>query len=463
MRVRDVPIATMVLIAMLAGYSNPVPVSGQSLDESVTRYVGPYVEAGDFAGVVLLADHGGVVLERAFGRAAAAPAMPRSIDQKFRIGSVSKQFTAAAILLLAEDGKITLSEPLARWFPDGSPLHEVTAHQLLTHTAGVPDIYELEAYPDMVAGGWSLARVVGELEAESLRFEPGSSYAYSNGGYIVLARLVELAAGQSFEDVLRERIFAPLGLVSTGSEPRTGPVEGQARPYDPAGRAGVSEAPALDLGVLRGAGSLYSSANDLYRWLRSLHDGELLSAESWAWMTTDHGNGYGYGVSVYARGGRPVLGHDGRVAGGISDVTLYLDDGSAVVVVGNVQSGVADEFRRDLARLLVREEVVPRLRENRDAARPEDGSGWEPTTAELDALEGRYRFHPGLVVAVRQEGGRLLVRANRGAESDLVPMERGVFFSRMLYANVEFESAAGGRQMVWSEGGNRWVGILETD
>jgi CubicO group peptidase (beta-lactamase class C family) len=439
-----------------------VRARAQTLEESVVRYVEPYVEVGDFAGVVLLADAEGVVFERAFGRTGRPPRAPRSLDASYRIGSVSKQFTAAAVLLLAESGDLALDEPLARWFPDLENLRAVTPHELLTHTAGLSDVYELPSFPELNQSGADLEELVEAIAREKPHFAPGSSYAYSNGNYIVLARLIELASGQPFETYLRERVFRPLGLENIGSEPSSGPVAGEAPPYDPAGRDGVRPAAALDLRVVRGAGSLYASARDLYGWLRALYEGELLAGESWSAMTTDHGNGYGYGLSVYERGGRPVVGHDGRGAGGIADVTLFLDDGSVIVVVGNVQSGVADEFRRDLSRLLARSNApTPRLRERRDAPRPRPGTGWQPSGEELARWAGDYRFHPSLVVHVRASEGRLLARANEGVETELVPMERGVFFSRTLYANVEFEAGEEGRRMIWNEAGNRWVGRLE--
>ena len=177
------------------------------------------------------------------------------------------------------------------------------------------------------------------------------------------------------------------------------------------------------------------------KWSAALHGGRVLSGASHEKLTRDYGNGYGYGVSLFQRFGRDVIGHDGRVAGYSSDLARYVDEQTTIVILSNVQSVARDEIRRLVAGAVFGAEyTVPTTRESR-----------EHPPATVEELVGVYSFGPGFEVSITESDGRLLARANQGGYSELVAMDTETWFSRMLYATVRFGRDEDGEvdRLIW--------------
>ena len=310
----------------------------------------------------------------------------------------------------------------------GFPHGGVTLEQLLTHTAGVADVYSLERFGVTAGQHAAFEDVIDDLGREPLAFAPGEAYAYSNGGYALLAAVVEAAAGMPYDAFLEARIFGPLGMQQTAEHAPGPAVPNRVPGYVPWGRAGLMPINPVAPAFLRGSGGIWSSAADLVTWAEALHGGLLLTPASYTKLTTDYGRAYGYGVSVFTRFGRPTTGHDGRVAGYASDLAHYTEDGVTVAILGNVESVARDRIRREIAAVVFGEELRPYAPPNFDVD-PPDG---------LAAFAGVYSFGPGFSVSIREENGRLLARANEGGASELVPLRDGRWFSRMLYTEVCF-------------------------
>lgn len=443
------------LLTILIGVTSPAAAQGvvvrQDLTADIDRIVSPYVAVGDFMGVVAVQQDGQAPVVLPYGLASVELGVPHRATDIFLIGSMSKQFTAVAILLLEQDGRLKTSDLVSNYLPDFKPDTLITIEQLLTHTAGVADVYSLERYSTTAGQGGSFADVVRDIGMMELTHQPGSAYAYSNGGYSVLAAIIERASGMAYGDYLAHRIFKPLGMESTSHAQAAPVVENRVPGYDPWGRSGLTPVVPPASAYLTGSGSLWSSAADLLTWSSALHGGRLLSATSYAKLTRDYGRGYGYGVSVFKRFGRDVVGHDGRVTGYASDVARYLEARTTVLILSNVQSVARDEIRRSVAAIVLGEPVAEtetRVFADRaiDAAMPE--------------LVGVYSFGPGFEVSIRESNGRLLARANEGSDSELVPMTDGAWFSRVLYASVRFERDATGRvdRLRWGRGNQAPVG-----
>jgi hypothetical protein len=292
--------------------------------------------------------------------------------------------------------------------------------------------------------------VIRDLGAMALTHRPGTAYAYSNGGYSLLAAVIERTSGMSYGDYLATRMFKPLGMTST-SHDQPGPALANRVPgYDPWGRDALTPVLPPAATYTTGSGSLWSSGADLLAWSSALHGERLLTRASYAKLTRDYGHAYGYGVSVFTRFGRDVVGHDGRVTGYASDMARYLKERTTVVILSNVQSVARDEIRQSVAAAVLGEPAVapepPRF-----ADRP------SPVVADLS---GEYAFGPGFVVSIRESGGRLLARANEGSDSELVQTTDGAWFSRVLYATVRFERDQTGQvdRLIWGRGDRAPVG-----
>ncbi|HEX8251347.1 MAG TPA: serine hydrolase [Pyrinomonadaceae bacterium] len=252
-----------------------------------------YYDYGQFNGSVLVADGGKVIYKKGFGMANMEWNIPNSADTKFRIASVTKQFTAALVLQLAQEGKIKLDGKITDYLPDyrKDTGGKVTIHQLLNHTSGIPDYRNVSSNPHSAAD-FVKKHVSGDLE-----FEPGTKYKYNNGGYSILGAIIERVTGKSYETVLTERILKPLGMTNSGYAHHSTLLEKHAGSYQKT-PVGYVVAPYIDMAIPYAAGSMYSTVEDLYKWDHALYEDKILSAESRKLMfTPGHGN-YGYGIRI---------------------------------------------------------------------------------------------------------------------------------------------------------------------
>jgi len=444
-------VQALILVTCIA---SPVAAERSPLSElapEIDRVVSPYVVAGDFMGVIGIQRDDESPLFLSYGLASIELASRHRAEGIFLVGSISKQFTAAAILLLEQEGKLKTSDYVRLYLPEFKPDASITIEHLLTHQSGVADVYSLRRYRDTGGQGGSFDDILGDLNDLELTHRAGSAYAYSNGGYAVLAAIVERASGMSYGDFLQDRIFLPLGMTSTTHDDPVPAVSNRVPGYDPWGARALTAATSPSVAYTTGSGSLWSSAADLLTWNNALHGGRLLTRQSYSKLAHDYGHAYGYGVSVFKRFGRDVIGHDGRITGYASDVARYLDERVTVVVLSNVQSVARDEIRRSVAAVVFGEIIDPpddRVFSDKALDRP------------VTDLVRVYSFGPGFDVTISQQGHRLLARANEGGESELVPMTDGSWFSRMLYASVRFEREESGfvSRLIWGRGANAPVG-----
>jgi CubicO group peptidase (beta-lactamase class C family) len=304
-------------------------------------------------GTALVTTGGSVQVALADGLANALTGVPCTPRTQFQLCSVSKQFTAAAVLLLAESGRLDLGEPAGRWLPDSPPQwQQVPLHQLLSHTAGVP--HWLEAPGLDPAEPVPISERLQVIQATHLRTEPGTTWHYSSPGYLLAAHIVERASGRPYREFLTERILSPLKLTQTtvGSTPG-----GAARGY----RDGQPVAP-FDLDTMPGTGDIWSTAADLTRFTAALHRGELIAASSLRAMRTAHApvgdddegelrlttTGYGYGMFTGDFGGLTAWYHPGDNPGYQSLACWIPDRAASLVILANDEAVDMTDLLRQL-------------------------------------------------------------------------------------------------------------------
>ena len=288
--------------------------------DAIDALMRPY--AGDVPGAsVLVVRDGEVVVRRSYGLADVENRVAATPSTNYRLASVTKQFTAAAILLLAEDGKLTLDDRVQRWLPS-LPV-DVTIRQLLTHTSGVVD------YEDFVTTRVLDADVLRLLEPHARTyFAPGTSYRYSNSGYALLALIVERASGQSFASFLRDRIFQPLGMTNTVAHVEgVSVVANRAYGYS----EGWKRTDQSTTSAVLGDGGIYSSINDLARWDAALSAGRFAAALAPAVATDDPRTRYGFGWRITG----DTVWHSGETIGFRNVIVRYPERRLTVVILTN--------------------------------------------------------------------------------------------------------------------------------
>ncbi len=323
----------VLLLAVLLGACAPAPTlamdyTALSADFDATGRM--LAQRGYFSGSVLVARNGQVILSQGYGFADYAQHIPNTAQTKFRIGSITKQFTAMAILILQEQGKLTVSDKLCAYLADcPESWQAVTLHQLLTHTSGIPDTTNLSE---------SLDQAIADAKARPLDFQPGEKFGWSNTGYNLLGKVIEAASGQTYESFLQQNIFEPLGMSNTGYD------HGQADlalGYETSGSYPVM----LDNpDVLFACGALYSTVEDLYRWDQALYTARLVSQKTLDAMFTAYvvipdsgGQSYGYGWVIRLGTPRLIM-HDGVLTGFRSVIFRYPDDKTTIIVLANQQN-----------------------------------------------------------------------------------------------------------------------------
>jgi CubicO group peptidase (beta-lactamase class C family) len=288
----------------------------------------------------MVAKGGSVVADLAGGLASAEAGSACTSATRFQICSVSKQFTAAAVMLLVESGRLDLGEPLARWLPEGPPQwRQVTLHHLLSHTAGVP--HWLEAPGLDPAEPMRISERLEVIQATPLRTEPGAHWHYSSPGFLLAGLIVERASGQPYREFLTERVLSPLKLTRT----TTGRAPGDAA----RGYKDGQPAPSWDLDTMPGTGDIWSTTGDLTRFTTALHSGELVTASSLRAMSTAHAaldddddgeprlttTGYGYGMFTGTFAGHPACYHPGDNPGYQSFACWLPDQAASIVILVN--------------------------------------------------------------------------------------------------------------------------------
>lgn len=308
--------------------------------EAMLAYLDRLTQSGQFMGAVLVADKGDILVNEGFGFADVAAVRPNTPQTQLRIGSLSKQFTAAAILRLAQEGLLTVDDTVATFIPDYPNGDQITIHHLLTHTSGVPNYEQRPDLRQVVGSPIPLDDLIASFAGQPLLFPPGQGYAYSSSGYVLLTKIIEVVSGQPYAGYVRTELLEPVGMGRSGydfldpalPEPATGY---QLTP------GGPQPAIITDSSWPSGAGALYSTAADLYRWDRALYSDALLSAASRAAMFTpwvaDTGNGtaYGYGWELGTMSGRETVSHGGAIFGFASYLARFPQDDAVIIVLSN--------------------------------------------------------------------------------------------------------------------------------
>lgn len=336
------------------------------------------LQAADaFSGAVLVARGDEIVVHRGFGLADREHGVPIGTDGIFRIGSLTKPVTAAAVLISVDRGRMSLDDLICEALdPCPSRWASVTVKHLLTHTSGIPDHFgDLEAVP-VEATAAECRRVLAGLGEGTLRSEPGAEYAYSNFNYVLLGLALESAHGEPWEAVLDRLMFEPLGLDSMGYDDVRAILPGRVRGYDrdDAGRIVHID---YDDHAAYAAGGLRSTIGDFFRWSRAAIAGELLSDDLRAEAFTPYRERYGYGWQIRDLFERRMYNHTGGIDGFSTHIAHYPDEDLTIVVFGNVASDSAMLRACETAYILFDWAEPPRTAEGWAALEPRAACGLE--------------------------------------------------------------------------------------
>jgi CubicO group peptidase (beta-lactamase class C family) len=321
------------------------------------QVVESYVSGKAFMGSVLVARGNDILLSKGYGSANLEWNIPNSPSTKFRLGSITKQFTSASILLLEERGKLKTGDLVKKYIPDApAAWDKITVYHLLTHTSGIPNFTGFPDYKAQEPFPTTTEKLVARFRDKPLDFQPGEKWSYSNSGYVLLGYLIEKAGGETYQKFLQENIFGPLGMKDSGYDSNSAVIPRRASGYVP-GKNGPENAGFIHMSVPFSAGALYSTTEDLLRWERALFGGKLLSAASLEKMTTPYKEDYACGLGVRNANGRKLIEHGGGIEGFNTFLGYYPEDKLTVVVLSNINGDAPGQIASRLAAVAHGEKV----------------------------------------------------------------------------------------------------------
>jgi CubicO group peptidase (beta-lactamase class C family) len=349
---------TMLILSLAGARAQTIEIIDQTLRTHIDRIAAQVLEeTGVPSASVAIVKGGKLAYTHAFGSArlatAADPAVPATPAMRYSVGSISKQFTAAAILMLQEDGKLSIDDPVGKYVPGLTRGNEVTIRQILSHTSGYQDYWPEDYVMTPMLAPESAQQILDTWARKPLDFEPGTQWQYSNTNYVIAGRIVESVTGQPLMELLTRRIFRPLGMTSVWNSDETKLTQADATAYYRHALGPLRIAPKEGRGWMFAAGELAMTAHDLALWDESLIAQSILKPESYKQMFTEvklkdgKGTHYGLGVEVRDRDGHRSIEHSGEVSGFVADNEVLVDDGVAVAVLTNQDAvGAASTIAR---------------------------------------------------------------------------------------------------------------------
>jgi len=336
-----------------------ISLFSQSNAEKIDNLLKNYVEFNQFNGSVLVAEDGDIIHKKGYGYANFEWDIKNTSDTKFRLASVTKQFTAMLIMLEVQDKRIDLIKPITEYIPNYPKKTGdlITVHHLLTHTAGIPNYTSFpNFFKEKSRNFYSPQKLMEEFWNMELEFNVGSKYSYSNSGYHLLGVILENVTGKTYDTLLKERIFEPLEMQNSGYDLTKPLLKKRAYAYQKSGNT-IVNADYIDMSIPYSAGSIYSTVEDLYKWDQSLYNHDLLSEELTEKMFTPLLSNYAYGWIVTdnkTESGEKykVISHSGGVNGFSTRIMRYVTQNDLIVVLDNTSGGKNTEIVRNIYNIL---------------------------------------------------------------------------------------------------------------
>lgn len=408
------------------------------IKEKVNALVRPYLNSRSFSGAVLVARDGKIVVNKGYGMASYEYNVPVTTQTKFYVASISKSFTAAAVLLLQEKGLLNVNDPISRFIPDFPNGERITIHQLLTHTSGITNYITFPDFADLSKRFYTVEQVTDLFRNKPLIFQPGQRSSYSNSNYALLAYIIEKVSGLKYGEFLRTSFFDPLGMSDTGHPGYPNEIITHlASAYSPVGFREFETARYMDRSILIGAGSLYSTTTDLFKWIQGLAAGRVLKKNSLEQMFKDHtSGGRGYGWIIRNLWNRKVTAGNGWDGVGFAgDLMYFSSEGLTVIVLGNVNiSSVTGEIAAGVSAIA--------LREKSDTLKIDPA----PISGQFaHRLTGKYKlgddfFVPGTILDIVEKNGSLFEQQrNPDRLIGLIRISDLEFIHRSSWGRIKFK------------------------
>lgn len=426
-------------IAFIFAIVSESPGQESQLVEKANEYLKKVTSESTSGVAMLVVRDGKVLLEAAGGMADIENKTPVTTETKFRIGSVSKQFTAMAVVRLAEQGKLSLQDPLSKYYPDFPNAQSITLEHLMTHSSGLRSYTEKPEFYGRVTEEETPEAIIKSFEKDKPEFDPGAKFKYCNSGYFLLGEIVAKVSGKSFAEFLDSEFFKPLEMKSTGIYVNSKVPDTMALGYS---LNDDKYEPSLDwdMSWAGGAGAMYSTVGDLHRWNEALFSGKVVNEASLKAATTPfklpvgaNSSNYGYGLSIAKYRRVPIISHSGGLNGWTSDLAYFPEQKCTVVVLTNAHPSAPELIPQMISRKLA-DQTLDDVFKAMPA--PVVDASIDPKT--FLAYAGKYDYQ-GAVMEVTVVDNRIYAQLTGQEALEIFPSGKDSFFWKVVEAEVAFQ------------------------
>lgn len=398
-----------------------------NIPEKVDEYLDAATKLDRFSGSVLIAWGEEVIIKRGYGMADREHGVANTPRVKYRLGSVTKQFTAMGILQLYEDGKLQLTDPITKYMPGYVDSRGITIFHLLTHSSGLQDYTAFEGVQRKLKLPTTKKEIIEGFWSKDLRFTPGEKFQYCNSNYVLLGWIIERASGQSYEDYVEKNIFSPLGMTNSGHDHPEVVLENRAGGYVNMGGK-ILNAGYIDPSFPGAAGALYSTVDDLHKWSLALTSGEVVSEKLWKEAASAQVEDYGYGLMAGSQWGHRRIYHGGTINGFKAMVNIFPEPDLTLIVLSNLETAEIEQVNRDLSAIVFGE----------DYKIPQPEEFIEIDNEILESYLGKYVADNGYKVTVSKERDHLILGLQGQPKLEVYPLSETEFSPKGSGLVVEF-------------------------
>ncbi|HEY0584868.1 MAG TPA: serine hydrolase [Pseudoduganella sp.] len=429
-----------ILFASLSLLKATCALAETPLEQRLDAALAPMFKPNWPGATVIVTRDGKPVFRKAYGSANVAENMPMQPEMQLRIGSITKQFTAVGILMLAEQGKLSVKDEVRKYLPDFPDKGaSITIEHLLQHTSGIPNYTALKAFRDLPDAGVTLTHVFDVFAREPLDFAPGERYSYSNSGYFLLGLIIEKQSGMKYHDFVAKSIFEPLGMQDTAHEGFERSAKRHIKGYRLSGKEIVAVKD-IDVTLAYSAGALVTTVDDMARWDAAISSGKLLKPAAWRQAFTacrlpqDAPCNYGYGWNIGTLAGHKMIHHGGSIPGFTAQALRLPDDKVFVAVLTNGNGGAVNTP-------LIAYKAA-------GIAIGQPFADFKPITLApeaLDAFVGTYLGPDKVKRVVRRDGEKLVMQRDGRDAATIMAHAPDSFFMEGSLASLEFQRGVDGK------------------
>jgi CubicO group peptidase (beta-lactamase class C family) len=420
----------VILISFAASPSYSQSLSPKQLAEEFDKLLSEQFKPGETGGVALVAQKGQVIYKKGFGMASLELNVPMQSDMVFRIGSITKQFTAICILQLMEKGQLTLQDEITKFIPD-YPTHnnKITIQHLLTHTSGIVNLTSLPKFSDIKAKDVQLTEIIDFFKNEPLQFVPGTHWSYSNSGYILLGYIIEKVSGLTYAKYLEENIFKPCKMNNSYRGNNNQLIRNRANGYHQ-GSSGIENAGYINMFIPHAAGSILSSVDDLFKWHQSLYSYTLVKKETLekafekAKLNDGKSTEYGFGWLLRNIQGSPTIEHGGGIEGYLTEAIYLPREDVFVVLFSNSTSKSPQFIAAKMCALAI--------------GKPYAYTEIQLEEAILQGHTGVYENEEGFQLRVEKKGKQMFAEKTNGLKNEIKAYEKDKYFYDDYFSTLTF-------------------------